>query len=327
MPSEGVYQVTALLIDIDYEAYHRAYIQKNDYRHPERIVLTIPRHIKRFYYSDPCIDSFLQNNEVLPQLIFSENAPFCLNPNSEEAMGVFSDDNQEFFKYEMFKSKKGFLNLILPDSLRTIHSYAFMFAEIDTLRIPASVTEIGKKAFLYAKINHIIFEGKWTDNIDLEAFTGLKCEGSIRINDTAPNITQYNELLEAVENKCDKLILAAPGLCDETSPSIGYIRVTQAYYRDGYLSRWNNIRHNEGIIDINTRYIVSVKEYVIPTYTPVKGSEITIYGSDHDRQHNSVIVYETVKSVLEKIDTALKEINATGCTVDELIDRIKNRVK
>ena len=49
-------------------------------------------------------------------------------------------------------------------------------------------------------------------------------------------------------------------------------------------------------------------------------------GSDRDQLHYDYIVYEPVEMVLAKIDKATKELNATGCTVDELIDRINNRI-
>ena len=235
-------------------------------------------------------------------------------------------DKNELFSYGFFREEEK-KDINLPDKLNVIHSYAFMCAEIKTLRIPAAVTEIGKGAFLNANIDNIIFEGKWTEDIDPEAFTNLKVSGSIRINDTAQNVSLYNELLKAVDNDCNRLILAAPHPCEEeVSPSIGYIRVTQAYYH-GYPSGWNNIIHNEGIIDINSLYIVSVKDYEIPTYIPVKGSFITLYEIDNDKRLIGVIVYEPKEMVLEKIDAAVKQINATGSTVEELIDRIKTKIK
>ena len=321
--SPGDYRVTSILINIDPNELWRRHHWSENYKYDDKIV-NVPSHIERIYFSDVYVNSHISGYRF-PQYYFNDTSRFYFCPNNEEAKGVLSSDKLEFFHFEQRDDE--YIDVSLPEGLKTIHSYAFMCAKIGTLRIPDSVTEIGKKAFLYAHIKNIIFEGKWTEYIDPEAFEGLKCEESIRINDTAQNIPSYNDLLKAVDNDCDKLTLAAPRLCEETSPAIGYIRVTQVYYRDGYRSRWNNVMHNEGILDINTRYIVSVKEYAIPTYTPIKGSIITLFGSNSDYQHYSVTVYEPLEMVLEKIDTAVRQINATGCTVDELIDRIKNRIK
>lgn len=314
---EGEYQVTTMLIDFDGERNWKD-LFSGELQNPledKHFKVKVPKHIERVYFSDNCTKDYRTQCIEL-----DVDVDGCLLNNE----GVFSSDRKEMFSYGIF-SESG-KDIVLPDCLNVIHSYAFMCAKIKTLRIPATVTEIGKGAFLNAKIDNIIFEGKWTADIDPEAFSNLKVSGSIRINDTAQNVSAYNELLEAVGSDCKKLILAAPSLCEEDSSSIGYIRVTQAYYSNGYYS-WNNIQHNEGIIDINTRYIVSVKEYEIPTYLPVKGSVIALSGVDNDRQQYYIIVYEPKETVMKKIDTAVKQINASGCTIDELIDRIKNNIK
>ena len=323
--SPGDYRVTAILVNIDPEKLWQRHLEDKDYEWSDKKI-HVPSHIERIYFSDLYVNSY-QRGYTFPQIIFHKDSPLCSCPCNKEATGVFSNDKTEFFFYNIIKKKSNeYIDVTLPEGLKTIHNYAFVNAKIGTLRIPASVTEIGEKAFLYAHIKTIDIEGRWTDNI-AEAFVDLKCEEGIRINDSAQNISSYNDLLEAVDKDCNKLTLAAPRLCEEESPTIGYIRATQVYYQDGYLRRWNNVMHNEGIIDINTRYIVSVKEYDIPTYTPIKGSIITLYGLDNDCQHYYIIVYEPFEMVLKKIDTAVKQINATGCTVDELIDRIKNRIR
>jgi hypothetical protein len=314
---EGEYRVTTMLIDFDSE-YNWKNLFHGEIEHPleyKHFKVKVPKHIERVYFSDNCA------KDIRTQCIeLDVDADGCLL-NDE---GVFSSDRKEMFSYGIFSESKK--DITLPDCLNVIHSYAFMCAKIKTLRIPATVTEIGKGAFLNAKIDNIIFEGKRTADIDPEAFSNLKVSGSIRFNDTAQNVSACNELLEEVVGDCKKLILAAPSLCEEDSSSIGYIRVTQAYYSNGYY-RWNNIHHNEGIIDINTRYIVSVEEYENPTYLPVKGSVIALSGADNDRQQYYIIVYEPKEIVMKKIDTAVKQINASGCTIDELIDRIKNKIK
>ncbi len=311
---DGDYRVTTMLMNMNY----------NDYHNIDQI--KVPLYIERVYFSDICVKSI--HERYVPDLFSNDNHPFFKCDDFELwGIGVFSKNKTELFKYRISHNKGR--DVELPYGLQTIHNYAFMFAEIGTLRIPASVREIGKKAFFNAKINNIVFEGKWTAGIDPEAFTGMKHIGGIRINDNAQNISSYNNLLEAVDNDYKKLTLAAPCICKEDSPVIGYIRATQAYYSDGYRTRarWNDILHNEGIIDINTRYIVSVKEYKIPTYNPVKGSQIMLHGADNDHQHYCYIVYEPVEMVLQKIDNAVKKLNAIGCTVDELIDRIQNKIK
>ena len=324
--SIGDYRVTSILVNIDPEKLWQRHVEDRNYEYRDKKVY-VPSHIERIYFSDLYVNSH-QGGHTFPQFIFHEDTSLFLYRYNKEATGVFSNDKTEFFFYNKIETEfDEYIDVTLPEGLKTIHSYAFMNAKIGTLRIPASVTEIGKKAFLHAHIKTIDFEGQWTNNIDPEAFVDLKCEEGIRINDSAQNISSYNDLLEAVDKDCNKLTLAAPRLCEEESPTIGYIRATQVYYQDGYLRRWNNVMHNEGIIDINTRYIVSVKEYDIPTYTPIKGSIITLYGLDNDCQHYYIIVYEPFEMVLKKIDTAVKQINATGCTVDELIDRIKNRIR
>ena len=297
---EGEYRVTTMLINKRKVVFNMAD--------------EIPDFIQRVYFSKESLSEYTSSSILLAN---SEHPFLC-----DGIWGLYSKDKTELFHY----CQKNVSEINFPDCIQTIHSYAFVNAEIGTLRIPATVTEIGKGAFLNAKIGNVIFEGKWTEDIDPEAFSNLKVLGSIRINDTAQNVSSYNELLNAVGSDCRKLILAAPDICKEESSSIGYIRVTQAYYSNNYY-RWNNIQHNEGIIDINTRYIVSVKEYEIPTYLPVKGSVIALSGVDNDRQQYYIIVYEPKETVMKKIDTAVKQINASGCTIDELIDRIKNNIK
>ena len=310
---EGEYRVTTMLIDFDYEYNWRKLTDhENNPLQNNPLLVKVPKYIERVYFSEKCA------NHAIKLEVVSDGHLCCNN-------GVMSLDKNELFSYGFFREEEK-KDINLPDKLNVIHSYAFMCAEIKTLRIPAAVTEIGKGAFWNANIDNIIFEGKWTEDIDPEAFTNLKVSGSIRINDTAQNVSLYNELLKAVDNDCNRLILAAPHPCEEVSPSIGYIRVTQAYYH-GYPSGWNNIIHNEGIIDINSLYIVSVKDYEIPTYIPVKGSFITLYEIDNDKRLIGVIVYEPKEMVLEKIDAAVKQINATGSTVEELIDRIKTKIK
>lgn len=314
---EGEYRVTTMLIDFDYEHNWKKFPDLEYKPLHKPLFVKVPKHIERVYFSDNCAKNYKTQRIKLE---VASDGHLCCDTV------VMSLDKNELFSYGFFREEEK-KDINLPDKLNVIHSYAFMCAEIKTLRIPAAVTEIGKGAFLNANIDNIIFEGKWTEDIDPEAFSNLKVSGSIRINDTAQNVSLYNELLKAVDNDCNRLILAAPHPCEEVSPSIGYIRVTQAYYHNRYPSRWNNIIHNEGIIDINTRYIVSVKDYEIPTYIPVKGSYITLYGNDNDNQHYGIIVYEPKEMVLEKIDAAVKQINAMGCTIDELIDRIKNKIK
>lgn len=293
--------------------------------------ISIPDFIQRVYYSEECANSIVEDHHssssYIPTLEILDSNSFFNHDYNLWRFGHFSNNKKELFKYKFDAYNYDKLDVKLPDDLEIIHSYAFMFAEIGTLRIPASVKEIGKGAFFKAKIDNIIFEGEWTDGIDAEAFTDLKVSGNIRFNDTAQNIGSYNELLKAVNGDCLKFITAAPAPCDEDSPSIGYVRATQAYFSNRYMLSWNGVKHNEGIIDINTRYIVAVKEYKIPTYTPVSGSVITLVGSFRDQQHYDYIVYEPVEMVLAKIDKATKELNDTGCTVDELIDRIMNRIK
>ena len=297
---------------------------------PKYKPFSIPDFIQRVYFSEECVNSIEKQYSsiaYIPELDICESNSFFDINLFLQRVGLFSINTKELFKYKFDESKYDKVDVELPEGLETIHSYAFMFAKIGTLRIPASVNEIGKGAFWKAKIDNIIFEGKWTKDFDPKAFAELEVSGNIRFNDTAQNIGSYNDLLKAVKDNCRNLTLAAPALCEEDSPSVGYIRVTHAYYSNRYLPRWNDIMHNEGIIDINTRYIVSVKEYKIPTYTPISGSIITLVGSNRDQQHYDYIVYEPVEMLLAKIDKATKELNETGCTVDELIDRIMNKIQ
>ena len=198
---EGEYRVTTMLIDFDGERNWKD-LFSGELQNPledKHFKVKVPKHIERVYFSDNCTKDYRTQCIEL-----DVDADGCLLNNE----GVFSSDRKEMFSYGIF-SESG-KDIVLPDCLNVIHSYAFMCAKIKTLRIPATVTEIGKGAFLNAKIDNIIFEGKWTADIDPEAFSNLKVSGSIRINDTAQNVSAYNELLEAVGGDCKKLILAAP---------------------------------------------------------------------------------------------------------------------
>lgn len=314
---DGDFRVTTMLININ--------CNSNEFKFASYEDIYLPPFIKRVYFSEEYV-TFSQK----PYLkIDDDNRNICQIRDKifEYRQWYYSHNGKELFYYFVDDSDKTIQDIVLPDGLETIHKFAFMYAKhVGTLRIPASVKEIGKGAFFKAKINKIIYEGKWTKDIDAEAFSGLEDTEIILVNDTAQDLCSHADFHKTDDFRCGTLSLLAPSLSNEDSPAIGYIRVTQSYYFHNH-NVWNNNLHKEGIIDINTRYIVSVQEYNIPTYTPVKGTMITIDGSDNEYQHYCVVVYEPVAVVLEKIDTSVKQLNATGCTVDELIDRINSKIK
>lgn len=97
-----------------------------------------------------------------------------------------------------------------------------------------------------------------------------------------------------------RIIFAAPELCEEVSAIPGYIRVTKAL--DDIVEC---AEHDGDIIDINTKYIISVEPVDIERYHPVKGSIIRCASNAHERAVD-YRVYEPCEMVLQKIDASLR---------------------
>lgn len=316
---DGEFRVTTMLINI--------YCGSNEFKYftSDRYIY-LPPFIERVYFSERCVKS--TSRHYFPRLaITGDNRNICqVCADTFEDMDrqlFFSGDKKELFQYWEYDNNKTSQNIILPDGLETIHKFAFMSAKkIKTLHIPASVKEIGKGAFLNAEIEEIVFDGKWTTDIDADAFSGLKVTDHtvdphmcidicvhthIWIRDTAQNMCSLTDFRKAIQSiECKTLSLVAPDLCNENSPEIGCIRVTQSYYQDVYSKTWNEAIHNEGIVDIKISDIKDIEEYDIPTFKPVKGSKIVLHDTDSDHLHLCHIVYEPIEMIRQKICTARK---------------------
>lgn len=109
-------------------------------------------------------------------------------------------------------------------------------------------------------------------------------------------------LTDAVDDKYDgEIIYAAPSLCREESIVPGYIKATAW--------KMNNHQRNDEIVEINSRFIVSVEPEKIECYNPTTGSVIHC-ASNGIEMHQSIHVYEPVDMIMDKINKSVSRIDA-----------------
>ena len=136
----------------------------------------------------------------------------------------------------------------------------------------------------------------------------------LRINTPRKQTTIPNDIKSALNNRpkngfVGTVVYAVPELCEEESPVSGYIRATLA--------------RNDELVDINTKYILSVEPYELKTYTPHTGSLITCAVEGSSERCKEYIVYEPCDMVLAKIEHSLCQLSNRIGGIAGLLNQIE----
>lgn len=198
------------------------------------------------------------------------------------------------------------------DSFREYH-YKL---ELSSFNVPKSVMEIENQDWK-ASIAVLDFNGAIPETNG--TFKNCSIE-TLRVNTTKKNTRIPDDIIEALNStKNHSIIYAAPESCDKPSQVPGYIKVTQAsnVKYDGDLDE-----RDGDLIDINTKYIVSVEPYKLERYHPLTGSLITCAANGIERSYQ-IIVYESCDMVLQKIDDSLQALSQKVGGVAGLLNQLE----
>lgn len=227
--------------------------------------------------------------------------------------------------------------IVIPQGVTKIAERAFNGCEnIKSLIIPNSMISINpsygtkREGYVYKETGRIIrlylsvldFQGTIPETNDTFANSEISV---LRINQPRKNCKIPSDILKALcmDNPRHNwsIVYAAPELCEEESSIPGYIRVTKAL--DNTIEY---AEHDGDVIDINTKYIVSVEPADIKRYKPVKGSIIRYAQNAYERGVD-YCVYEPCSMVLEKIETSLRMLSEQIGGVAGLLNQLETLCK
>ncbi len=163
------------------------------------------------------------------------------------------------------------------------------------------------------EIEVLDFEGNIPETNN--AFKGCEIE-ELRIN-VSRKLAKIPSDIDAAVRAARKgvggrVVFAAPELCQEESEVPGYIKATMT--------------KNDEIVDINTKYIVSVEPDEIERYHPLTGSIITCAANGVEGMFQ-IRVYESCDMVLQKIERSLSRLGQQVGGIAGLLDRIETLCK
>ena len=226
--------------------------------------------------------------------------------------------------------------IVIPQGVTKIAEGAFDGCrDITSLVVPDSVVcinqsyridEGGINEYYYRKkvgviewnLNVLDFQGKIPETNGIFSKSHID---KLRINQPRKKCRIPSDILDALHMDNPRhnwsIVYAAPELYEEASSVPGYIRVTKAL--DNTIEY---AEHDGDIIDINTKYIVSVEPVDIERYNPVKGSIIRCASNAHERAVD-YRVYEPCKKVLQKIDTSLRVLSEQVGGVAGLLNQLE----
>lgn len=254
---------------------------------------------------------------------------------AEEAEGeIVIPQGVKCIGFHAFDSCENVTSVIMPDGLTTIENWAFVDCKrLDSIIITESVETIKEDAFqkyygrivfpstikrinkyAWNQVNRLYvldldFQGAIPDTND--AFESCQI-GLLRVNMPRKSVNLPEDIKKALRS-CQRffdlqpggyhlsidVIYSSPKPCEEPSLVPGYIKVTKAYRDNGFGN------DTDELIDINTKYIVSVEPVDINRYHPVKGSIIRCTQNASERPCE-YMVYEPCDMVLQKIDASLR---------------------
>ena len=179
---------------------------------------------------------------------------------------------------------------------------------LKVLSIPASIKTINKHSFdedghTYDEVR---FEGDIPETNNAFEHCNIK---KLKINKLKKNAYIPQELINCIEGqRHDHIFYAAPELCKEPSQVPGYIKTT--------------LIKNDELVDINTKYIVSVESITIERYHTMEGSLITCASNGMDRSCQ-ISVYEPCDMVLKKIEDSLSTLSQQVGGIAGLLNQIE----
>lgn len=216
-----------------------------------------------------------------------------------------------------FRDCPGLTNIVIPSSVTKIGFEAFgKCTRLTNIVIPSSVTEIKGCAFDGCSFKKLLFEGNLPEDKDCYSiFSNCKIE-ELWVNTPRKKTVIPNGLQNAIEQSDGRVIYAIPALCEEDSKIPGYIRAT--------------LVNNDELIDINTKYILSVEPYELKDkyekYQPHTGTLMTCASNGIERRCQ-ILVYEPHEMVVHKIAKSLTMLSQQVGGIAGLLNQIDTLFK
>ena len=199
--------------------------------------------------------------------------------------------------------------LVVPDTIQIIGKNVLLGLGINKLFIPSSVKTIMEQEEWRPYLSVLDFEGEIpeTNNAFFNCFIT-----TLRVNTSKKQTRIPNDIDEALKRENGKVVYAIPKFCEEPSQVPGYIKTTLA--------------KNDELVNINTKYIVSVEPRTIERYKTHEGSLITCASNDMERICQ-IIVYEPCDMVLKKIEDSLSTLSQQVGGIAGLLNQIETLYK
>ena len=232
-------------------------------------------------------------------------------PNSIEEISTYAFSSCKKLETVAVNDSK---SSILENIDGTIDAYAFLDCpELKYLTIPASIKTIEKQEWYGINYGHKFKEVKFEGEVPAtNAFD--KCEiEELRINIPYKKAAIPQIVLDRVEKPLHKhIIYAVPKLCEEESQVPGYIKAT--------------LTKNDELIDVNTKYVLSVEPIQLERYYPHEGSLITCASTGVER-NCQISVYEPSMVILQKIEESLSMLSQQVGGIAGLLNQIETLYK
>ncbi len=179
--------------------------------------------------------------------------------------------------------------------------------DVDFMQIPSYIKKIVTFREFYINISVLDFAGEISETYG-KGFLYCKIK-KLRINTPRKQTIIPEDIGSALDNtKFSTVVYAVPELCNEESQVSGYIRCTLA--------------RNDELVDINTKYILSVEPVELDCYHPHIGSRISCAVCGNET-HYDYIVYEPCDMVLKKIEHSLCQLSKRVGGIAGLLNQIE----
>lgn len=179
--------------------------------------------------------------------------------------------------------------------------------DVGFMQIPSYIKKIVSSQVPKVNISVLDFAGEISET-DGDVFANCKIK-KLRINTPRKQTIIPEDIGSALDNtKFSTVVYAVPELCNEESQVSGYIRCTLA--------------RNDELVDINTKYILSVEPVELDCYHPHIGSRISCAVCGNET-HYDYIVYEPCDMVLKKIEHSLCQLSKRVGGIAGLLNQIE----
>jgi hypothetical protein len=184
---------------------------------------------------------------------------------------------------------------------------------IQTIKIHANVKRLRDLSVFHRNLSVLDFMGNIPETNGIFSDSSIE---NLRVNTSRKKTTIPDDILAALHlddyQRRGNVTFAAPELCEEPSKVAGYIRATLA--------------KNDEIVDINTKYIVSVEPYKLERYTPLTGSLITCAPCNRETSYQ-IVVYEPCEMILQKVEESLASLSQKVGGVAGLLNLLETLCK